>query len=129
MFSRTLKSIISLFLVASIGILAGCTSSASPTATATRTTIPADVGYVQIVVDDAANNPLTGVKVVSQSQPGSQLSVNGITSSNGSVTFGPIAPGNYQFAISQANFQSTVAVVNVIGGQSIQVYIGLQKSN
>jgi hypothetical protein len=128
MFSRTLKSIISLFLVASIGILAGCTSTASPTATATRTTIPAEVGYVQIVVNDAANNPLTGAKVVSQSQPGSQLSVNGITA-NGSVTFGPIAPGSYQFAISQANFQSTVAAVEVIGGQSIQITIGLQKSN
>jgi len=129
MSSRILTLICVFFLVAATGLLAGCTSGASATATqAARTTIPADVGYVQIIVTDAGNNPLTGARVVSQSQPGSQLSVNGITS-NGSVTFGPVAPGNYQFAISQANFQSTVAVIEVIGGQSIQVTIGLQKSN
>jgi hypothetical protein len=128
MFNRICKLVLSLCLIAAVGVLSGCTSSASPTPTISIPTIPPDVGYVQIVVTDAGGNPLTGARVVSQSQPGSQLSVNGVTS-NGSVTFGPIAPGNYQFAISQASFQSTVAVVEVIGGQSIQVTIGLQKSN
>jgi hypothetical protein len=128
MFKRALKFILPLVLVLAIAGLSGC-SSASPTPTqAARTTIPSTVGYLQILVMDSNNSPLTGAKVVSQTQPGSQLSVNGITT-DGSVKFGPIVPGVYQFGISQANFQSTVAVVEVIAGQSIQITVNLQKSS
>jgi hypothetical protein len=112
------------FTVAAL-ILAGCGSSAA-SSTGTLTTIPPTVGNLQIIVTDNANTPLSGAKVVSQNQPQGQLSVNGLTTETG-VFFNGIKPGTYQFAVSRADFTASVAVVEVIGGQSIQITMSLQK--
>jgi hypothetical protein len=86
------------------------------------------LGYLQIYVLDAANAPLSGAKVVSQTQPDGQLNVNGLTIQDGSVTFTGIKPGKYEFAISRFDYNAKVAAVSLAAGQPIAINVNLDKT-
>jgi hypothetical protein len=101
-----------------------CSGPAAPVHTMDNT-----LGYLQIYVLDAGNAPLSGAKVVSQTQPDGQLNVNGLTIQDGSVTFTGIKPGKYEFIISRFDYNARVAIVNLSAGQPIAVNVNLDKTS
>lgn len=80
---------------------------------------------LQVLVQDSNNKPLSGAKVVSQSQPDGQLNVNGITTDNGITTFSGIKAGNYQFLITLTGYSPTVFNISVVPDVTVAVTINL----
>jgi hypothetical protein len=110
-------------ITAAAGLSISCSSTSTPTPTMDMT-----LGYLQIYVTDSNNAPLVGSKVVSQTQPDSQLKVDGLTDKDGLVTFTGIKAGNYEFIVSHADSKPTVAAINLAAGQPIAVTINLEKT-
>ena len=82
-----IKKIITLFLaVLTISILlTGCA----------KTTTTTGYGTLKVTVYGLDHQPLNGAKVISNSQPGGQLKVTGLTDLNGTVLFQNIKTGEY----------------------------------
>ena len=93
------KKIFTFFLAAlTIGILfAGCA----------KTTAAPAYGTLKVTVYGLDHQPLNGAKVVSDSQPGGQLKVTGLTDPNGMVLFQNIKTGEYDFYISRFDYNQT----------------------
>ncbi|XUX00237.1 MAG: carboxypeptidase-like regulatory domain-containing protein [Dehalogenimonas sp.] len=82
-----------------------------PAACAQGPTISDKVDF-KITVTGKSDTPLEGAKVVSQSQPGGQLKLTGLTDSNGNVTFADIKVGAYKFCISRFDYeQAEVSII------------------
>ncbi|PPD58038.1 carboxypeptidase-like regulatory domain-containing protein [Dehalogenimonas etheniformans] len=75
-----------------------------PLACAQGPTIPDKVDF-KITVTGKSNAPLEGAKVASESQPGGQLKLTGLTDSNGNVIFAGIKVGAYKFYISLFDYE------------------------
>ena len=98
-------------LLVSACLMASCGSPApSPT--------PPDMGGLQITITDAAGKPLSGAKIVSDTQPEGQLKVTGITGDKGITVFNRLKPGTYRFNISRFDYQGLIMEINVVAGQT-----------
>ncbi len=103
-------------------LLPACSRSAP------RPTMDTSVGSLQVYVSDSSASPLQGASVVSQVQPEGQLKVDGLTQSDGLVSFTGIKPGSYEFAVSQPGSTPKVAAVNLAPGQPVSISISLEKA-
>jgi hypothetical protein len=111
MLSRKLGLIVILVLALGIvPVLSACKSTYTPNPAPTT-------GGMQFIVVDPDSNILSGVKIVSNVQPESQLKVTGITTldKNG-ITFSDLKPGDYVFHISKADYQEMNLTINVVAG-------------
>jgi hypothetical protein len=97
------------------------------TATAyyTYTTLPT-TGNLQIYVNDANNNPISGVTVESTSQPSGQSQLSGTTDTNGYVTFTNILAGSYSVEASEGGYVTSTKSVTVTAGQTTTETMTLQ---
>jgi hypothetical protein len=112
------KCILALLLVLLLSALVpGCNMETTQTQALT--------GSLQVLVLDENDVPLSGAKVVSNSQPGGQIKVTGITDANGMVTFNHIATGEYQFYISRFDYLPIEATLTVIADQTKTITINL----
>ena len=75
-------------------------------------------GKIQIKVTDSSGLPLQGAKVVSETQPGGQLKLTGLSDQDGLVTFMDVKPGNYQFYVNRYDYLQTELAVSVTGGMT-----------
>jgi hypothetical protein len=85
-------------------------------------------GNLHVLVISEDNAPLSGSKVVSETQPEGQMKVTGATDSEGSVTFDGIAAGEYEFYVSRFDYENQVFQVTVKGGRTAEVTITLEKT-
>ena len=115
------KKIITLFLaVLTISILlTGCA----------KTTTTTGYGTLKVTVYGLDHQPLNGAKVISNSQPGGQLKVTGLTDQNGNVLFQNIKTGEYDFYISRFDYNQTQMDTSVHTGQTTEVPVYLESSN
>ncbi len=113
-----------LTLLATLALQVGCSGTQSSTSPAVI-----KVTGLQVIVQDSNNQPLSGAKVVSQSQPEGQLSVNGITTENGMTTFSGIKAGNYQLLISLAGYSPTVVNISVVPDVTIAITVNISKAS
>jgi hypothetical protein len=76
-------------------------------------TIPLGTVNFQILVKDAENNPLSGAKVVSESQPAGQLKISGLTDNNGNVTFNSIRTGDYTLYVNRFDYNQIEIAITI----------------
>jgi hypothetical protein len=119
--NELVKKIIALFLaILTITILlTGCA----------KTTAAPAYGALKVTVYGLDHQPLNGAKVVSDSQPGGQLKVTGLTDANGIVLFQNIKTGEYDFYISRFDYNQTQMDTTVRPGQTTEVPVYLESSN
>ena len=67
--------------------------------------------------------PLSGAKVVSNTQPEGQLKVTGITGDNGTVTFNSIKEGEYEFYVSRFDYVQQEFAASIRPGQTTETTI------
>jgi hypothetical protein len=84
------------------------------------------IGDLHVLVLSPENNPVSGAKVVSNTQPDGQLKVTGLTGGDGTVTYNDIKAGNYEFYIS-SQYQQKEFAVNVVSGQITNITITLEE--
>jgi hypothetical protein len=72
---------------------------------------------LNIYTKDAEGNPITGVTVVSTSQPSGQASLSGTTDTNGLVSFTGIQSGAYTIKCSKDGYEDKTLTLTVIAGQ------------
>ena len=123
MLNRKFVMVLILFAILSLSFLLAACSASAP-----KPTMDTSVGYLQIYVSDSTASPLQGASVVSQVQPEGQLKVDGLTKSDGLVTFTGIKAGEYEFAVSQPDSTPKVAAVNLLAGQPVSISISLEKA-
>ena len=115
------KKILALFLaVLTITILlTGCA----------KTTAASAYGTLKVTVYGLDHQPLSGAKVVSDSQPDGQLKVTGLTDTNGTVLFQNIKTGEYDFYISRFDYNQTQMDTTVRPGQTTEVPVYMNATN
>ena len=86
-------------------------------------------GAIHVQVSDADNQPLSGAKVASNTQPDGQLKVDGLTSTDGDVVFQDIKPGDYEFYVSRFNYSEAYMDITVKPGQTTSITVHLIISN
>jgi hypothetical protein len=86
-------------------------------------------GSLHVLVVNEDNAPLSGAKVVSNTQPEGQLKVTGGTDGEGSVTFDGIAAGEYEFYVSRFDYENQVFKVTVKAKHTAEVTITLKKTS
>ena len=91
-----MKKMIGLALI--IGVLGLVVTSCSTNSTTT------EAGNLNVLVVDANNMPLSGAKVVSNTQPQGQLKVTGISEDDGTGNFNNIRSGEYEFYVSRFDY-------------------------
>lgn len=84
-------------------------------------------GTIRVHVVSDSNTPLSGAKVVSNSQPGSQLKVTGITDTDGLVVFEDLEAGWYQFTVSRFNYEQRDVSITVVANQTTEPTVTLNK--
>jgi hypothetical protein len=99
-----------------IGLLSGCAIQNPPTN---------DTGELDVLVQNAKNEPLAGAKVVSNEQPSGQLKVTGITNSEGRAIYKDIKAGNYEFYVNHSDYEQKEFTVTVKGGKTTSITIVL----
>ena len=77
---------------------------------------------------DSNNNPIEGVTVASTSQPSGQSILEGVTDSNGSVTFSDINVGSYHLIASKSGFSDNTAQTEVESREMTSLVIILQSN-
>lgn len=82
---------------------------------------------LKIMVRGPDGPPLSGAKVVSDTQPEGQLKVTGLTGDDGFVTFSGIKAGNYDFTVSRFGYEPREVSYTVVAGH-MQVTVTLTKS-
>jgi hypothetical protein len=118
MFTKKLLLITCVLIsVIALAVLAGCSSQPQTSSTG-----------MQVLIQDAANKPLSGAKVVSQVQPDGQLKLDGITIQDGTITFNGIKAGHYQFSVSRFDYQPIFIDIDIPEGRTISFSIPLQAS-
>ena len=85
-------AVLGIIAVLLLVVVTGCSSRDSGT------------GSLKVTVKNNGTVPVTGAKVVSESQPDGQLKVTGITTDDGIVTFDDSKVGTYRFYVSAAGF-------------------------
>jgi hypothetical protein len=108
--------------------LAALTISIVLTGCAKTSTAPA-YGTLKVTVYGLDHQPLNGAKVVSDSQPGGQLKVTGLTDSNGTVQFQNIKTGEYDFYISRFDYNQTQFPAFVNPNQTTEIPVYLDATN
>ena len=84
-------------------------------------------GTIRVHVVSDYSTPLSGAKVVSNSQPGSQLKVTGITDTDGVVVFEDLEAGWYQFTVSRFNYEQRDVSITVEAGKTTEPTVTLNK--
>ncbi|MDO8055271.1 MAG: carboxypeptidase regulatory-like domain-containing protein, partial [Candidatus Hermodarchaeota archaeon] len=79
-----------------------------------------------ITVLDESGTPIGEVVVISKSQPAGQSKLDGITSSNGSVTFLDVTGGSYSFQASKSGYIEETASFNAKTGETNEMIITLK---
>ena len=82
--------------------------------------------HVLVVAEDGT--PLSGAKVISNTQPQGQMKVTGGTDSEGEVTYSGIAAGEYEFYVSRFDYENQVFQVRVKAGRTTDVTVTLEKT-
>ncbi len=67
----------------------------------------------QVHVKDAQNNPLSGAKVLSESQPVGQLKISGLTDNDGNVTFNNIRTGDYTIYVNRFDYNQVEIAITI----------------
>jgi hypothetical protein len=83
-------------------------------------------GGIKITVLDSANSPIVGATVSSTVAPTGQTSLNGVSGSDGSVSFTNVAVGSYTFSASKTGYTSNTATLNVVAGSIASASTTLQ---
>ncbi len=109
-----------LAVLAAAVLLSGAAACAKPSG---------DTGNLHVLVQGTGAGPLSGVKVVSNSQPDGQLKVTGLTGSDGTVTFNGIKVGQYEFYVNGAGYQQQDFGVVVSPGATRNVTITMERSS
>ena len=94
-----------------------------------KTTATTGNGTLKVTVYGLYHQPLNGAKVISNSQPGGQLKVTGLTDQNGMVLFQNIEAGQYDFYISRFDYNQTQMDTTVRPGQTTEVPVYLDATN
>ena len=109
-----------LFLFLIILLMPGCSDPV--------TTTVLNTGSIQFQVDDVANNPLRGVKIVSNTQPDGQMKLSSLSDERGIVLFKDIKPGDYEFYVNPPDYYPHEIATTVIPGQAANIKIQLTSS-
>ena len=119
--NQLVKKIFTLFLaVLTISILfTGCA----------KTTAATGYGMLKVTVYGLDHQPLNGAKVVSDSQPGGQLKVTGLTDDNGMVLFQNIKAGQYDFYLDRFDYNQTQFSAFVNPNQTTEVPVYMDATN
>jgi hypothetical protein len=96
-------------------VVAGCSTNSTNTGT----------GSLNVLVLGTDEVPLSGAKVVSNTQPEGQLKVTGITGDNGTVTFNSIKEGEYEFYVSRFDYEQREFTMDIEPGQVKEITITL----
>ncbi|GAG79264.1 unnamed protein product, partial [marine sediment metagenome] len=80
-------------------------------------------GTLDIHVNDDAGNPVSGVDINFISRPEGQASLDGITGSDGSVTFNDLKPGSYTFEASKSGYLTGAEDVSVTAEEAAEVHL------
>ena len=113
---KSVKTLITgiLLTILVITTLTGCANS------------PANTASMQFMVTDLNNTPLSGAKVISETQPDGELKLTGITDNTGTVIFNDVNSGNYRFYISRFEYETQTVDVIAVKGQTKMVNIMLK---
>jgi hypothetical protein len=103
-----LRKSICLIISSTILILAFFSAACGPSSNTTMKTI-----NFRVQVIDAANNPLSGAKVVSENQPSGQIKINGLTYAEGLVTFAKIKPGEYTLYVTRFDYNQVQIAITI----------------
>ncbi len=83
------------------------------------------LGSLKVVVRDSNGSNLSGVNVISTSQPGDQPPLSGVSDDQGAVFFKDILQGSYTLQASKSGYPTGTETTNVIGGSSRTAHIFL----
>jgi hypothetical protein len=109
-------------LLALIGVIAVASSGCLGSAPASG------VGNLHILVRGSDDGPLGGAKVISNTQPESQLKITGITQTDGTVTYNDIKAGSYGFYVTRFEYEQKDFSVTVKPGHITEVTVTLVKT-
>jgi hypothetical protein len=82
-------------------------------------------GNLSVLVLGENGVPLSGAKVVSNTQPEGQLKVTGLTGSDGQVIFNDIKAGDYEFYVSRFDYEQKEFKISVAAGRSTDITVNL----
>ncbi len=85
-------------------------------------------GSLHVLVLGMNSEPLTGVKVISNTQPEDQLKVTGTTQADGTVTYHDIKAGEYRFYISRFDYEQKEFDVTAAAGHATEITITLMRT-
>lgn len=84
-------------------------------------------GTLDIYVKDDAGNTVSGVDITSISYPDGQVSLDGTTGSDGSVTFDDVKPGSYTFEASKSGYLTGTKTASVTAEAATEVNLTVEK--
>jgi protocatechuate 3,4-dioxygenase beta subunit len=91
----------------------------------------ASTGGIKVTVLDANNNALSGATVSSTTAPSGQNALNGVTATDGTITFNAVTPGSYTIQAALNGYTTNTGAVNVVAGsvQSLSITLQTQPSS
>ena len=105
-----------------IALIFAMVSTASACMMTPDSSVPPGTIDFRVVVTGNSGAPLSGAKVVSETQPDGQLKITGLTDDSGNVTFTDVRPGAYRFTISRFNYEQTeVSVIVTTANTELKV--------
>jgi hypothetical protein len=100
--------------------------ASSETAAFTVSQPPVTTGGIKVTVLDSSSKPIVGATVSSTTSPSGQASLNGLTGSDGSISFTGVAAGQYTLQASMSGYVTNSGTVNVVAGSTATSSITLQ---
>lgn len=84
-------------------------------------------GSISIYVKDEKDKPVSNVRIKTLNTPSGQLSLSGLTTTDGSIIFDNIKAGDYEFEISKNNYHTERRSTSLNTGKTSEISIVLKE--